>query len=82
MKKYNVFMYDIPLAPLTYDTKYRPAETRHFDEENEAVEFAKSERNNWERVTIHQTSDNKQIISFYGNDMYIDSKRTRLKEDE
>lgn len=80
-KAYHVFMYDLALVPLRENPDPRPAKIKDFDTEKEAIDFAKSERKNWQRVCVHKTVEDKEIVAFHGNDMYVGNKRTRLKED-
>ena len=82
MKNFNVFLFDNTPVPLQRDTELRISKIEYFDEEDKAVEFAKSMRHKWPRVTVHRTKDNEEIVSFDGDDMYIGDKRTRLSEDE
>ena len=55
---------------------------KKFDTEQEAVDFAKSVRNNWVHVYIKNTKTNEQVGEFYGDDMYLGDKRISLKKDE
>ena len=82
MKAYCVFMYDLALVPLSENPNPRPAKIKNFDTEQLAIDFAKSERKKWDRVTVHKTGTDKAIVAFHGDDMYLGNKRTRLKQDQ
>ncbi len=75
-------MYDLALVPLSQNPNPRPAKIKKFDTEQEAIVFAKSERKNWQRVCVHKTGTDKEIVAFQGDDMYVDNRRTRLKADK
>ena len=84
MKMYQVIMENsqvVPLIPLS-DPPLNGLKIEQFDTEQEAVDFAKSVRNNWENVYIKKTGSDKRIREFNGDDMYIGDKRISLKEDE
>lgn len=84
MKMYQVIMENsqvVPLIPLS-DPPLNGLKIEQFDTEQEAVDFAKSVRNNWEHVYIRKTRSDKLVREFYGDDMYIGDKKTSLKENE
>jgi hypothetical protein len=74
-------MYDLALVPLSENPNPRPAKIKDFDTEQSAIDFAKSERKKWHRVTVHKAGTDREIVAFHGDDMYVGDKRTRLKED-
>ena len=80
MKEFHVFMYDLALIPLEQNPILRPAKIKEFDEKTVATEFAKSQRNNWDRVSVHKRGTETALVAFHGDDMYVGKKRTRLRE--
>ena len=70
----------VPLSPRSDPTI--GLETKKFDIEQEAVDFAKSVRNNWDHVYIKNTKTNELVREFYGDDMYIGDERINLEKDE
>ena len=83
MKAYQVSMFNASVVPLSQNTN-PPAgcESKEFDDKHDAIEFAKSVRNDWEQVDVCQTQTNKEIVSFHGNEMYEGNNRIRPSEDE
>lgn len=83
MKAYKVFMFNAAVVPLSENID-PPAggEWKEFDDKQDAIEFAKPVRKDWDQVDVRQTKTRKVIVSFHGNDMYAGNKRTRLSEDE
>ena len=82
MKTYQVFMYDLALAPVSQTTNHRPSRIADFDDEQSATVFAKAERKKWDRVSVHKQGTDSPVITFRGNDMYVGTKRTRLTAEE
>ncbi len=75
-------MYDLAHVSLSQNRNPRPAKIKDFDTEQQAIDFAKSERKNWQRVCVHKTGTAKEIVAFHGDNMYVGNKRTRLKADK
>ena len=83
MKAYEVLM--LNENPVSLNQNPDPPEGgdwKEFDDKQEAIEFAKSVRKDWDQVNVRQTQTNNVIVSFHGNNMYEGNKRTRLSEDE
>lgn len=55
MKRYRVFLHDLALAALTGQNP-RGGKTEYFDDLSAAQNFAESEKGNWDRVCIDQTT--------------------------
>lgn len=63
-KPYLVFMYDLPLVPLSKNPNPQPVEIKEFDSEHEAITFAESQRGNWYRVAVRKTGAGEVIVDF------------------
>jgi len=81
MKGYRVFMYNMPLAPRSTESDDREnAETKEFDDRDQAIAFAKSVRKKWDCVDVYQTEPQVKIVYAHGNDRYMADKRANLSE--
>ncbi|BBO73424.1 hypothetical protein DSCW_08410 [Desulfosarcina widdelii] len=79
MMDFVVFTADLPLAPLIGENT-RGGELHEFQKIEEAREFSKSQKENWDRVILYKRIESGKLdrIEHYQNgNYYIGDKRVR-----
>ena len=66
MKEYKVFMYNLGVD-LSKKSMPSPGKYKYFEHEKETVCFAKSIQDDWFKVIVIRTEDDKKIITLRGS---------------
>jgi len=69
MKGYEVWMYNLSLPSLGPDDYDGPCgERKKFETEQEAIDFARSERRNWDRITVYRPGQKEPLLRLHGGE--------------
>jgi hypothetical protein len=62
-------MYNLSLSSLGLDDYDGPGgERKKFETEQEAIDFARSERRNWDRITVYRQGQKEPLLRLYGSE--------------